>query len=180
MTSFILAAKCISSLPRHYLYNFYPKWRGYTAASLISTDIIVIKMLQTSLLARIFPAVDNFYFLLLCKFILTKSILFSDVGKKQLKFNTKSYLLTLFCYCHSFSCGWGILQGHNIFFWSDLIVNIVIQCSLAGPKSILTCKGLYHVLTMWPFDIFWTPYYMWYQWDILWRPPYPISMDTDI
>ena len=30
------------------------------------------------------------------------------------------------------------------------------------------------------FDIFWTPYHMWYPWDIFWRPPYPITMDNDI
>ena len=106
MTSFILAAKCISSLPRHYLYNFYPKWRGYTAASLISTDIIVIKMLQTSPPRKNLSCRGQLLLPTSCKFILTKSILFSDVGKKQLKFNTKSYLLTLFCYCHSFSVMW--------------------------------------------------------------------------
>ena len=93
MTSFILAAKCICSLPRHYEYNFYPA----AAARMISSDIIVIKMLQTSLLARFFP-VDNFYFLH-CKFILTKTT-FLIRGKEIAKVQQKWYLLISFHYCH--------------------------------------------------------------------------------
>ena len=29
------------------------------------------------------------------------------------------------------------------------------------------------------FDMFWTPYHMWYPWVIFWRPPYPYPITMD-